>query len=101
MALQAAMRRLTFDRQFGEAGMGRAAGAVDSDLYEYRPPIDLANPRLRMLAAALAPASVAGRWQLTVEAALRGRNATGQHHPTLRLWRCDQPRALAVQRTPR
>ncbi len=41
-----------------------AAGAVDSDLYEYRPPIDLANPRLRMLAAALAPAyvRVSGTW---------------------------------------
>jgi glycosyl hydrolase family 79 len=35
-----------------------------SDLYQYRPPIDLANPRLRRLAAALAPAymRVSGTW---------------------------------------
>ena len=34
------------------------------DLYEYRPPIDLTNPRLRKLAAALAPAymRVSGTW---------------------------------------
>ena len=29
---------------------------MDSNLYQYRPPIDLANTRLRKLAAALAPA---------------------------------------------
>lgn len=36
----------------------------DQDLYEYRPPIDLANPRLRRLAAALSPAylRVSGTW---------------------------------------
>ena len=41
-----------------------AAVAVNPDLYEYRAPIDLANPRLRMLAAALAPAyvRVSGTW---------------------------------------
>lgn len=35
-----------------------------SELYEYRPPIDLTNPRLRRLAAALAPAylRVSGTW---------------------------------------
>src|ERR1700704_6841796 len=35
-----------------------------SDLYEYRTPIDLTNPRLRRLAAALAPAymRVSGTW---------------------------------------
>jgi hypothetical protein len=35
-----------------------------SGLYQYRPPIDLANPRLRKLAAALAPAymRVSGTW---------------------------------------
>jgi len=35
-----------------------------SDLYEYRPPIDLANSRLRRLAAALAPAfmRISGTW---------------------------------------
>lgn len=35
-----------------------------ADLYEYRPPIDLSNPRLRKLAAALAPSflRVSGTW---------------------------------------
>ncbi len=37
---------------------------ADSDLYAWRPPIDLTNPRLRMLASALAPAymRVSGTW---------------------------------------
>ena len=37
---------------------------MDSNLYQYRPPIDLTNPRLRKLAAALAPAymRVSGTW---------------------------------------
>lgn len=37
---------------------------MDSKLYQYRPPIDLANARLRKLAAALAPAylRVSGTW---------------------------------------
>src|SRR3569833_3121914 len=36
----------------------------DSDLYQNRPPLDLTNPRLRKLAAALAPAyiRVSGTW---------------------------------------
>lgn len=43
-----------------EDGSGRTA----SDLYAYRPPIDLTNARLRRLAAALAPAylRVSGTW---------------------------------------
>ncbi len=43
-------------------GSGRSAG--HSELYQYRPPIDLANPQLRKLAAALAPAylRVSGSW---------------------------------------
>lgn len=42
---------------------GTPAG-VNPDLFEYRPPIDLANPRLRKLAAALGPAyvRVSGTW---------------------------------------
>jgi heparanase len=37
---------------------------MDSDLFAYRPPIDLANNRLRRLAAALAPAylRISGTW---------------------------------------
>ena len=43
---------------------GPNAPQKDSDLYAYRPPIDLTNPRLRRLAAALAPAylRVSGTW---------------------------------------
>jgi hypothetical protein len=38
---------------------------VNPNLYQYRPPIDLSNPRLRKLAAALGPAylRVSGTWQ--------------------------------------
>lgn len=38
---------------------------LSASLYQYRPPIDLANPRLRKLAAALGPAyiRVSGTWQ--------------------------------------
>jgi heparanase 1 len=40
---------------------------MDSNLYQYRPPIDLTNDRLRKLAAALAPAylRVSGTWANT------------------------------------
>jgi glycosyl hydrolase family 79 len=40
---------------------------VDADLFQYRPPIDLTNSRLRMLAAALGPAylRVSGTWANT------------------------------------
>jgi len=43
---------------------GSDTPGIDSNLYQYRPPIDLANPRLRKLAAALAPAylRVSGTW---------------------------------------
>lgn len=41
---------------------------MNPDLYEYRPPIDLANPRLRKLAKALGPAyvRVSGTWANSV-----------------------------------
>jgi hypothetical protein len=40
---------------------------IDAQLFQYRPPIDLSNPRLRMLAAALGPAYVriSGTWANT------------------------------------
>jgi hypothetical protein len=40
---------------------------LDPSLFQYRPPIDLSNPRLRKLAAALGPAyvRVSGTWQNT------------------------------------
>jgi hypothetical protein len=43
---------------------GANAASAGSDLFAYRPPIDLANTRLRKLAAALAPAymRVSGTW---------------------------------------
>ena len=42
-------------------------GGMDPSLYEYRPPIDLSNTRLRKLAAALGPAylRVSGTWMNT------------------------------------
>ena len=45
-------------------GAGQQAGD-NSTLYEYRPPLDLSNARLRKLAAALGPAymRVSGTWQ--------------------------------------
>jgi hypothetical protein len=46
---------------------GNQPTGMDPNLYEYRPPIDLANPRLRKLAAALGPAyvRVSGTWANT------------------------------------
>jgi hypothetical protein len=43
---------------------GNAPAGSNTDLYAYREPIDLSNPRLRALAAALAPAyvRVSGTW---------------------------------------
>ena len=41
----------------GKDAAGAPAG-MDPNLYQQRPPIDLANPRLRKLAAALGPAYV-------------------------------------------
>ena len=40
---------------------------MDADLYEYRPPVDLSNGKLRKLAAALGPAyvRVSGTWANT------------------------------------
>jgi hypothetical protein len=51
----------------GAAGAGNTPGDRNPDLYEYRAPIDLLNPRLRTLAAALAPAyvRVSGTWANT------------------------------------
>ena len=42
----------------------RHAAGMDPNLFQYRPPIDLTNARLRKLAAALAPAyvRVSGTW---------------------------------------
>ena len=46
---------------------GDAPAGMDPNLYEYRPPIDLTNPRLRALAKALGPAYVrySGTWENT------------------------------------
>ena len=47
---------------------GSAPTEIDPNLYQYRSPIDLSNPRLRKLAAALAPAyvRVSGTWANSV-----------------------------------
>lgn len=44
-----------------------APAGMSADLYQYRPPIDLTNPRLRAMAAALSPAYVriSGTWANT------------------------------------
>lgn len=49
------------------APSGNQPTGMDPSLYEYRAPIDLANPRLRRLAAALGPAylRVSGTWANT------------------------------------
>jgi heparanase len=49
----------------GTAAQGNQPPGMSGDLYEYRPPINLANPRLRKLAQALGPAyvRVSGTWQ--------------------------------------
>lgn len=49
------------------ASAGAVPAGMDASLYEYRPPINLANPRLRALAAALGPAyvRVSGTWANT------------------------------------
>ena len=50
-----------------EKPTGNQPAGMDPSLYEYRPPIDLSNPRLRKLAAALGPAyvRVSGTWANT------------------------------------
>ncbi len=50
----------------GQSNSGVPAG-MSPDMYQYRPPINLANPRLRKLAAALGPAymRVSGTWANT------------------------------------
>src|SRR5438309_3768663 len=47
---------------------GAAPAGLDPNLFQYRPPIDLSNPRLRKLAAALGPAyvRVSGTWANSV-----------------------------------
>lgn len=46
---------------------GNAPAGMSADLYQYRPPIDLSNRRLRAMAAALGPAYVrmSGTWANT------------------------------------
>jgi hypothetical protein len=62
-----------FWKSYGSSGEGRPAPSaavpqgMDASLYEYRPPVDLAKPRLRALARALGPAyvRVSGTWANT------------------------------------
>jgi heparanase 1 len=66
-----------FWKPYGSASNGQTAGAserssvpagMDANLYEYRPPVDLSNSKLRKLAAALGPAyvRVSGTWANTM-----------------------------------
>jgi heparanase 1 len=52
----------------GAAPAGETPGGIDPSLFEQRTPIDLSNPRLRKLAAALGPAyiRVSGTWANTL-----------------------------------
>lgn len=52
----------------GDSAANATAVPTAADLYEYRPPIDLSNARVRRLAAALGPAyiRVSGTWANTV-----------------------------------
>jgi heparanase 1 len=66
-----------FWKPYGSASRGQTSGApdrsgvpagMDANLYEYRPPVDLSNSKLRKLAAALGPAyvRVSGTWANTM-----------------------------------
>jgi Glycosyl hydrolase family 79, N-terminal domain len=66
-----------FWKPYSPASSERPAGALersgvpagmDADLYEYRPPVDLSNGKIRKLAAALGPAyvRVSGTWANTM-----------------------------------
>jgi heparanase len=66
-----------FWKPYGSTSNGQTAGApvrsgvpagMDANLYEYRPPVDLSNSKLRRLAAALGPAyvRVSGTWANTM-----------------------------------
>ena len=63
--LAAALRQPPLE--FATASSGDTPAGMNPAVYEYRPPIDLANPRLRKLAAALGPAyvRVSGTWANT------------------------------------
>ncbi|WP_414476065.1 hypothetical protein [Microvirga sp. M2] len=63
-ALEAALRQ---PAPAPAASSGDTPAGMNPALYEYRPPIDLTNPRLRKLAAALGPAyvRVSGTWANT------------------------------------
>lgn len=52
----------------GQPGNANQPVGMDPSLYQYRPPINLSNPRLRKLAAALGPAyvRVSGTWANSV-----------------------------------
>jgi heparanase 1 len=51
----------------GKAQSGDTPAGMSADLYQYRPPIDLTNPRLRAMARALGPAymRISGTWANT------------------------------------
>lgn len=59
--------RATPERSADAAKAGTTPGGMNPNLYQYRPPIDLANARLRKLAKALGPTyvRVSGTWANT------------------------------------
>ena len=67
---------------------------MDPSMYEYRPPVNLANARLRKLAAALGPAyvRVSGTWANTTY--FPEWSGAGSANPTRRIWRCPHPTTM-------
>lgn len=61
-------RKFDSKNQSSQQGSASAPNGMNPNMYEYRPPIDLSNPRLRKLAAALSPAyvRVSGTWANSV-----------------------------------
>ena len=75
--------------------LGPVPGQRGQDLYAYRPPIDLANARLRKLAAALSPAyvRVSGTWANSTYFA---DTETASPHPAGGLWLGAEPGEVAL-----
>lgn len=61
-------KRSAVTRATQRAQSARTPAGMDPNMYQYRPPIDLTDPRLRKLAAALGPAyvRVSGTWANSV-----------------------------------
>ena len=89
------------ERADGRAPVERSSGVpvgMDPDIYQYRPPIDLGNARLRTLAAALGPAyvRVSGTWANSVY--FHDADTPAPQSPPGRVRRRTDPAAMAGRR---